>query len=195
MLCNGQVLFANHNIIKIIPCKNVQMTSYTVTVLWWLLVIPSREQATVPLTIPVTEREFSQLSQDCSMGTPPHIWGRILVEQPSKGWGTQPPRLKPPATLFSWKDGPPSSPTSTVGGWLPSCPPLPETVQAAEPLPGGQERVGNGFVSDASAQWPQAQNREGVVLKPSSQNRTCREKEKQANEGKTLLRKNTQRLK
>ena len=40
---------------KIMPCKIVQITSFTVTVLWWLLVIPSREQATVLLTILVTE--------------------------------------------------------------------------------------------------------------------------------------------
>lgn len=46
---------------------------------------------------------------------------------------------------------------------MPSCPPLPETVEAAKPslsLPGGQERAGNEFVSDASAMTPGPEPRE-----------------------------------
>lgn len=73
------------------------------------------------------------------MGTPLHIWGGILVEQPSKA-ETAPPRLgascflermaHPPVPLAPWEDGCPAALLS------------PEAVQAAEPLPGGQERVG-----------------------------------------------------
>lgn len=47
-----------------------------------------------------------------------------------------------------------------MGVCLPSRPPLPEMVQPAELLPGGQERVGNGFVSDANMMTPGPEPRE-----------------------------------
>ena len=152
---------------KIMPCKNVQITSFTVTVLWWLLVIPSREQATVPLTIPVTEHlSFFPTFTRPFHGDPTPFLGLRPCGAAQQRLGNSRHAWAPPATLFSWKDGPPSSPTSTVGGRLPSRPPLPETVQAAEPLPGGQERVGNGFDSDASVMTPGPEPREWFLRSP-----------------------------
>lgn len=48
------------------------------------------------------------------MGTPLHIWGHVLMEQPSKGWRTGFTPVVPPATLLSQKDAPLSTPTSIM---------------------------------------------------------------------------------